>query len=273
MWSKRQEARHGNADRSRRAFSFSCCFSRSFTFATRASRRRLQSLDIGRTSIYTACLLLSGLVLWRGRVAIAIVFGGVFLVGQGMEYVRMLRSGVTMSHDLFGTTFLTLAGMHGLHVCDRAGVASGFAAVCGERDVLAVCRRVVGRDFCGGVRLEFRVINAWDWEPSVVIGCASLASAFGAHGERQRNAWYFLAGVLVLLLDLVSPLDVLGDEYLFSAHIVQHFVLAMVVPPLLIAGLPPLRLPEVSAPAGVDIGCRRDGVLAYPAPVQRRTGE
>ena len=74
------------------------------------------SLNIGKTSIYTACLLLSSLALWRGRVAIAIVSGGVFLAGQGTEYVRMLRSGVTMSHDLFGTTFFTLAGMHGLHV-------------------------------------------------------------------------------------------------------------------------------------------------------------
>ena len=74
------------------------------------------SLDIGRTSIYTGCLLLSSLVLWRGRVAIAIVFGGVFLAGQATEYWRMLRSGVTMSHDLFGTTFFTLVGMHGLHV-------------------------------------------------------------------------------------------------------------------------------------------------------------
>jgi cytochrome c oxidase subunit 3 len=73
------------------------------------------SLDIGRTSIYTACLLLSSLVLWRGRAGIAIVFGAIFLAGQGTEYVRMLRSGVTMSHDLFGTTFFTLAGMHGLH--------------------------------------------------------------------------------------------------------------------------------------------------------------
>jgi putative membrane protein len=93
------------------------------------------------------------------------------------------------------------------------------------------------------------VINAWDWEPSVVIGCAALAIAFLVLTRgRRRNVWYFLAGVLALLLDLVSPLDVLGDQYLFSAHIVQHLVLAMVVPPLLIAGMPSLRLPEVSAP-------------------------
>ncbi len=85
-------------------------------FRDESLKAATESLDIGRTSIYTGCLLLSGLVLWRGRVEIAIVFGGVFLVGQGMEYMRLLRSGVTMSHDLFGTTFFTLAGMHGLHV-------------------------------------------------------------------------------------------------------------------------------------------------------------
>ncbi len=85
-------------------------------FRDESLKAATESLDIGRTSIYTGCLLLSSLVLWRGRVAIAIVFGGIFLAGQGTEYARMLRSGVTMSHDLFGTTFLTLAGMHGLHV-------------------------------------------------------------------------------------------------------------------------------------------------------------
>jgi cytochrome c oxidase assembly factor CtaG len=48
-----------------------------------------------------------------------------------------------------------------------------------------------------------------------------------------------MAGVLVLLLALVSPLDTLGDTYLFSAHMLQHFLLTLVVPPLLLLGLPP----------------------------------
>jgi len=89
-------------------------------------------------------------------------------------------------------------------------------------------------------------VIGWDFEPSVVIGCAALAIGYLAFTRGQaRNAWYFLGGVLVLLLDLVSPIDLLGDQYLFSAHIVQHFVLAMVVPPLLIAGMPPVRLLSV----------------------------
>lgn len=91
-------------------------------------------------------------------------------------------------------------------------------------------------------------MTGWDWEPSVVIGCAALAAGYLVLTRRQpRQAWYFLAGVLVLLLDLVSPIDSLGDQYLLSAHIVQHFVLALIVPPLLIAGMPPIRLPILPA--------------------------
>jgi putative membrane protein len=42
----------------------------------------------------------------------------------------------------------------------------------------------------------------------------------------------------VLLFALVSPLDPLGDEYLFSAHMTQHLLLTLVVPPLLLLGTP-----------------------------------
>lgn len=84
-------------------------------------------------------------------------------------------------------------------------------------------------------------LTAWDWEPSVVVGCAALA--IGYLVAMRRNATKlacacFLGGVLLLLLDLVSPLDALAGGYLFSAHIAQHFLLALVIPPLLLLGLP-----------------------------------
>ncbi len=89
---------------------------------------------------------------------------------------------------------------------------------------------------------------AWDWEPSVVIGCAALAIGYIAivrnHGFQR--APYFLAGVALLLLDLVSPIDSLADRYLFSAHIVQHFLLALVIPPLLLLGTPSFELGALS---------------------------
>jgi len=49
---------------------------------------------------------------------------------------------------------------------------------------------------------------------------------------------YFAAGLLLLFLALESPIDVGGDYYLFSLHMVQHLILAMIVPPLLLLGLP-----------------------------------
>ena len=53
-----------------------------------------------------------------------------------------------------------------------------------------------------------------------------------------------------MLLALISPLDVLADDYLFSAHMLQHMLLVLAVPPLLILGLPrELRESIVRIPA------------------------
>lgn len=84
------------------------------------------------------------------------------------------------------------------------------------------------------------LLSAWDWEPSVIIGCAALAIAY-LRLARPRDPFktaLFLSGVLLLLIDLVSPIDVLGDRVLLSAHIFQHFLLALIIPPLWLLGTP-----------------------------------
>ena len=83
-------------------------------------------------------------------------------------------------------------------------------------------------------------LSGWDWEPSVIVGCAGLLLAYFAiiRFRVPARAYSFVAGLLVLFVALVSPLDTLGDTYLFSAHMVQHILLILVVPPLLIIGLP-----------------------------------
>ena len=43
--------------------------------------------------------------------AATIILGATFLVGQGLEYARLLQSNVTISQNLFGTTFFTLTFM------------------------------------------------------------------------------------------------------------------------------------------------------------------
>lgn len=86
----------------------------------------------------------------------------------------------------------------------------------------------------------------WDWEPSIVIGCAALLGwyAWAARpGTRLWRVLVFLAGDAVLLFALVSPLDTLADHYLFSAHMIQHLLLIELAAPLLLLGVPaaPLR--------------------------------
>jgi cytochrome c oxidase assembly factor CtaG len=80
----------------------------------------------------------------------------------------------------------------------------------------------------------------WMWEPSVVGGCLLLAAGYLAvvGAKPTRHAAAFFGGIAVLVLALDSPLDTLGDTYLFSAHMVQHLLLILIVPPLLLLGLP-----------------------------------
>jgi len=83
-------------------------------------------------------------------------------------------------------------------------------------------------------------MSTWDWEPTVLAGCAALAVGYVVVVRpRGIRAVSFMAGVLTLLLALISPLDALGDTYLFSAHMLQHVLLILVVPPLLLLGIPP----------------------------------
>ena len=82
--------------------------------------------------------------------------------------------------------------------------------------------------------------SAWDWEPSIVIGCLLLLAGYFAATRFKPvgQTVLFVLGVLVMLLSLVGPLDVLGDDYMFSSHMAEHLLLMFVVPPLLLLGLP-----------------------------------
>ncbi len=86
-------------------------------------------LDPVKTGFYTACLLSSsvtvyfaeraqrkckpGISLW---LAGTMLLGAVFLYGEMQEYRKLLNENVTVSRNLFGSTYYTLTGFHALHV-------------------------------------------------------------------------------------------------------------------------------------------------------------
>ncbi len=124
---------------------------------------------------------------------------------------------------------------------------------------------------------------SWPFQPAIAGGLSALLVAYVLAATRFRAAllrlggppprwlppgalgperpgclspWQaaaFCAGVAVAALALLSPLHVLGERYLLSAHMVQHLLLAQVVAPLLLLGTPGwmlrplLRLPPAQA--------------------------
>ena len=80
--------------------------------------------------------------------------------------------------------------------------------------------------------------TAWRWNSILLIFCAlALAGYFLAFRRRGRPT-YFSAALVVFLLALISPVNALANGYLFSAHMVQHILLVLIVPALLLLSLP-----------------------------------
>lgn len=94
----------------------------------------------------------------------------------------------------------------------------------------------------------------WNWDPIILLGLAiaTLGYFYGFYELRRRgqlsglvrrgliekrHPLYFAGGLLTLCIALITPLDGLAG-ILFSVHMVQHVVLIMIAPPLLLLGIP-----------------------------------
>jgi putative membrane protein len=105
--------------------------------------------------------------------------------------------------------------------------------------------------------------TSWHGHPEVLIGLVVLQAAYllGVGPLREKYQWairveskdviLFTTGVVVLFVAMLSPLHVLADDYLFSAHMLQHVLMTLIAPPLLILGTPdwllrPLLKPVVA---------------------------
>jgi putative membrane protein len=78
--------------------------------------------------------------------------------------------------------------------------------------------------------------TAWSFDP-IALALATVAIGFFLHGWRRLRRrrpelapWtripLFLAGVAIVLVGLLSPLDAIAEEYLQSAHMLQHVLIA-----------------------------------------------
>src|SRR5918912_2799189 len=84
----------------------------------------------------------------------------------------------------------------------------------------------------------------------------------GGRGAGAPQAAAFAGFVIVLLIALVSPVDGLGEDYLFTMHMSQHILLGDIAPLLLLLSLSRVIMrPATRRLTAVE---RRLGRLASP---------
>ncbi|HEX4110170.1 MAG TPA: cytochrome c oxidase assembly protein [Solirubrobacteraceae bacterium] len=115
--------------------------------------------------------------------------------------------------------------------------------------------------------------GSWGFDPIVilaVIGAAYVyarlyrkaASRSTGSGPGAGHWIPYAAGLLALVVALLSPVDAIGDRYLLSLHMAQHVLLADIAPALLVLGLRAPILP---------LGLSREALMAV-APGGGRSG-
>jgi len=89
---------------------------------------------------------------------------------------------------------------------------------------------------------------SWSFQPQVIAALVLVAAVYwwrmrDLHRRRPlgRRDWArvasFTAGIVVLFAALCSPIDTVGEERLFTVHMLQHLLLADIAPILLLLGL------------------------------------
>ncbi|MDB6066379.1 MAG: hypothetical protein JWR26_2587 [Pedosphaera sp.] len=84
------------------------------------------------------------------------------------------------------------------------------------------------------------LLSGWNWNPAVVAACvlAIIGCLVIIPSLTRQRAWPLALGLMLFMVAMISPVGTLASGYLFSAHMLQHLLLLLVVPALLLAGLP-----------------------------------
>jgi putative membrane protein len=120
------------------------------------------------------------------------------------------------------------------------------------------------------------LLLSWAWRPEIILtlGLAATLHLIGRWrlkrrgGKRIAARWRsvaYLGGLAIVWIALMSPIDVLAGQFFFM-HMIQHLLLVMIAPPLLLIadpmpimmwGLPPGLRREVGRALGPGARFRR----------------
>jgi putative membrane protein len=109
------------------------------------------------------------------------------------------------------------------------------------------------------------LLLSWAWRPEIMLtlGLAAVLHLVGRRRLKQRGStrlvspWRsvaYLSGLAVLWVALMSPIDVLSGQY-FYMHMIQHLLLVMIAPPLLLIADPmPIMLWGLPSALRLEVG-------------------
>jgi len=106
---------------------------------------------------------------------------------------------------------------------------------------------VVGLALMGAIWASgYTALGEWSVHPSIPFGVGALLALYALAVGPLREArdlgppvpfeqWLsFVTGAVVLFVALTGPVHDLSDSYLFSAHMIQHLMITLLAPPLLL---------------------------------------
>jgi cytochrome c oxidase subunit 1/cytochrome c oxidase subunit I+III len=145
--------------------------------ATPAPGPGARELNLVQTGLFSLGLFASSFTLWRAEHALAarrlpamrrwlaatILLGAAFIAGQASEYASLFGHGVRVNSNLFATTFFTLTGFHGIHVC------------VGLMALLIVLGMALAGDFKSGAQPSLKAVGLyWHFVDAVWLVVFSL---------------------------------------------------------------------------------------------------
>ena len=116
------------------------------------------------------------------------------------------------------------------------------------------------------------MINLWtywhvNWLALITASALMVFWWYNRSGSPLRKQVLFISGVLLMLFISSSPVSFLGMNYLFSAHMVVHIVLLLIVPPLLMSGMDESIFRKIK-----NTGFRHLGNFLFSTPMAWITG-
>ena len=115
------------------------------------------------------------------------------------------------------------------------------------------------------------VLPPWHPHPDVLLVLGGLEAGYlwalrrrarrsswpGTPAATAKQVWAFTAGIAVLLVASQWPMHDLAEGFLFSVHMVQHTLISLVAPPLILFGMPDWMLRRLLAPRVLNATARQ----------------